>query len=61
MRSCQTPDLILPNDIPAPPYAVATEAAMLAPNAEVSMFPGKEPKERVSLGRIGLLLRRSRK
>jgi hypothetical protein len=25
------------------------EAAMLAPNAEVSMFPWKEPKERIPL------------
>src|SRR5215469_11903993 len=41
--------LILPDDIPAHPYAVAIEAAMLAPNAEVSMFPWKEPKERIPL------------
>ena len=31
------------------PYAIAMEAAMLAPNAEVSMFPWKEPKERIPL------------
>jgi pimeloyl-ACP methyl ester carboxylesterase len=49
VRSCQTPVLILPDDIPAHPYAVAMEAAMLAPNAEVSIFPWKEPKERVPL------------
>ena len=49
VRSCQTPVLILPDDIPAHPYAVAMEAAMLAPNAEVSMFPWKEPKERIPL------------
>jgi len=49
VRQCQTPVLILPDDIPAHPYAVAMEAAMLAPNAEVSMFPWKEPKERVPL------------
>jgi len=46
------------------------EAAMLAPKAEVSMFPWKEPKERIPLavrqirsflrGRIGLLLFRRR-
>src|SRR5262247_2464683 len=34
VRNCQTPVLILPDDIPAHPYAVAMEAAMLAPNAE---------------------------
>lgn len=49
VRGCQTPVLILPDDIPAHPYAVAMEAAMLAPKAEVSMFPWKEPKERIPL------------
>jgi pimeloyl-ACP methyl ester carboxylesterase len=49
VRSCQTPVLILPDDIPAHPYAVAMEAAMLAPKAEVSMFPWKEPRERIPL------------
>src|SRR3954471_6793372 len=49
VRSCETPVLILPDDVPAHPYAVAMEAAMLAPKAEVSMFPWKEPKERVPL------------
>jgi pimeloyl-ACP methyl ester carboxylesterase len=49
VRNCQTPVLILPDDIPAHPYAVAMEAALLAPNAEVSMFPWKEPKERIPL------------
>jgi pimeloyl-ACP methyl ester carboxylesterase len=49
VRNCQTPVLILPDDIPPHPYAVAMEAAMLAPQAEVSMFPWKEPKERIPL------------
>ncbi len=49
VRECQTPVLILPDDVPAHPYAVAMEAAMLAPKAEVSMFPWKEPKERIPL------------
>src|SRR5438309_5066082 len=49
VRHCQTPVLILPDDVPAHPYAVAMEAAMLAPQAEVSMFPWKEPKERIPL------------
>jgi pimeloyl-ACP methyl ester carboxylesterase len=47
VRNCQTPVLIMPDDIPAHPYAVAMECAMLAPKAEVSMYPWKEPKERV--------------
>ena len=49
VRQCQTPVLILPDDIPAHPYAVAMETAMLAPKSEVSMFPWKEPRERIPL------------
>ena len=49
VRSCQTPVLILPDDIPAHPYAVAMEAAMLAPKAQVSIYPWKEPKERMPI------------
>src|SRR6202048_2599098 len=49
VHNCQTPVLILPDDVPAHPYAVAMECAMLAPKAEVSMFPWKEPKERIPL------------
>jgi hypothetical protein len=49
VRACQTPVLILPDDIPPHPYATAMEAAMLAPQSEVSMFPWKEPKERIPL------------
>jgi pimeloyl-ACP methyl ester carboxylesterase len=49
VRQCRTPILVLPDDIPAHPYAVAMETAMLAPNAEVSMYPWKEPKERIPL------------
>ena len=49
VRNLQTPILILPDDIPAHPYAVAMEAAMLAPKAELSMFPWKEPEERIPL------------
>jgi len=49
VKQCKNPVLVLPDDIPAHPYKVAMEAAMLAPNAEVSMFPWKEPKERIPL------------
>jgi pimeloyl-ACP methyl ester carboxylesterase len=48
VRSCQTPMLVLPDDVPAHPYAVAMEVANLAPNAEVSIYPWKEPKERTA-------------
>lgn len=49
VRQCQTPVLILPDDIPAHPYAVAMETAMLAPKSELSMFPWKQPSERIPL------------
>ena len=49
VRNCQTPVLILPDDSPAHSYAVAMESAMLAPKAELSMFPWKEPPERIPI------------
>ena len=49
VRSCQTPVLILPDDVPAHPYAVAMESAMLAPNSQVSLYPWKDPPERIPL------------
>src|ERR1700722_8432997 len=49
VRSCQNPVLVLPDEVPAHPYAVAMECAMLAPKAEVSIFPWKEPKDRIPL------------
>ena len=47
VRACRTPVLVLPDDVPAHPYAVAMESVMLAPQSEVSLFPWKEPKERI--------------
>jgi len=47
VRSCETPVLVLPDDISAHPYAVAMESVLLAPQSEVSMFPWKEPVERI--------------
>jgi pimeloyl-ACP methyl ester carboxylesterase len=49
VRACQTPVLVLPDDVAAHPYAVAMESAMLAPRSEVSMYPWKEPPERIPL------------
>jgi pimeloyl-ACP methyl ester carboxylesterase len=39
--------LILPDDIPAHPYAVAMEAAMLRAEGRSEHVPWKEPKERI--------------
>ena len=49
VRQCQTPVLILPDDIPPHPYMIAMEAAMLSPNAELSIFPWKLPRDRIPL------------
>ena len=49
VRTCQTPVLILPDDVPAHPLAVAMECAMLAPKAEISMYPWKDPPSRIPL------------
>jgi len=47
VRNCQTPLLVLPDDVPAHPFAVAIETVMLAPKSEVSIYPWKDPKERI--------------
>jgi pimeloyl-ACP methyl ester carboxylesterase len=62
VSQCQTPVLILPDDIPAHPYAVAFETATLAPNAQMSFFPWKESKNLVSLAvrHVGMFLRANR-
>ena len=39
VRQCQTPVLVLPDDTAAHSYAVAIESAMLAPKAEMSLYP----------------------
>lgn len=49
VKACRTPVLILPDDIPPHPYAVAMESAMLAPNAQVSLYPWKDIPERIPL------------
>ena len=49
VRNCQTPVLILPDDSAGHPYAVAMESAMLAPKAEVSIYPWKVPDARIPL------------
>ena len=44
-KSCQTPMLVLPDDVPAHPLQVSIDIASLAPNAEITVFPWKEPPE----------------
>src|SRR4029453_13302243 len=45
VRACQTPPPVLPGHVPAHPYAVAMESVRLAPHAEATVYPWKEPKE----------------
>ena len=47
VRSCQTPILVLPDDVPAHPYAVAMETVRLAPKAEVSIYPWKDSTDHI--------------
>jgi pimeloyl-ACP methyl ester carboxylesterase len=48
VRNCQTPILVLPDDVAAHPYAVAMETVRLAPKAEASLYPWKESKEQIA-------------
>ena len=45
VRNCQTPMLVLPDDTPAHAYQTAVDVASLAPNAEVTVYPWKDPPE----------------
>jgi len=47
VRACQTPILVLPDDVPAHPYAVAMETVRLAPRAEVSHYPWKDTEDHI--------------
>ena len=49
VRACQTPILVLPDDVPAHPYAVAMESVHLAPNAQVSLYPWKASPDQIPL------------
>jgi pimeloyl-ACP methyl ester carboxylesterase len=44
-KSCQTPMLVLPDDVPAHPLQTSIDIASLCPNAEITVFPWKEPPE----------------
>ena len=45
VRNCQTPMLVLPDDTPAHAYQTAVDVASLAPNADISVYPWKDPPE----------------
>lgn len=62
VRSCETPVLVLPDDVPAHPYAVAMETALLARNSQVSLYPWKENdgKIRLAVRHIDMFLKANR-
>jgi len=49
VKSCQTPILVLPDDVPGHPLAVAMESVHLAPNAQVSLYPWKDTPDKIPL------------
>jgi pimeloyl-ACP methyl ester carboxylesterase len=44
-KSCQTSMLVLPDDVVAHPLVASIDVASLCPNAEITVFPWKEPPE----------------
>jgi len=44
-RSCQTPMLVMPDDVAAHPYGVCVDVLELAPKAEATIYPWKETPE----------------
>lgn len=45
VHRCRTPMLVMPDDTPGHPYQVSMDIASLAPNAEVTVYPWKDPPE----------------
>ena len=45
VRHCQTPMLVMPDDTPAHPYQSSMDVAALAPGAELTAYPWREPPE----------------
>jgi hypothetical protein len=45
IRNCRTPVLVLPDDVPGHPLQTSIDVASLAPHAEITVYPWKEPEE----------------
>jgi hypothetical protein len=45
VKSCRTPMLVMPDDVPAHPYQVCEDILALAPNAEATLYPWKDTPE----------------
>jgi hypothetical protein len=44
-RQCQTPLLVMRDDVPAHPYQVGEDVLALAPHAEATIYPWKDTPE----------------
>ena len=44
-KACQTPMIVLPDDTVAHPLQVSIDIASLEPNAEITVFPWKDPAD----------------
>jgi hypothetical protein len=53
VRACQTPMLIMPDDVPASPYAVCMEVAALTPKADTEVHSGSTQGARHTVGSSG--------
>jgi hypothetical protein len=45
VSNCQTPMLVMPDDVPAHPYQVCEDILALAPRAEATLYPWKDTPE----------------
>jgi hypothetical protein len=45
IRNCEKPILVLPDDTPSHPLQTSIDVASLAPNAEITVFPWRDPPE----------------
>src|SRR5271169_1562776 len=59
VRSCRAARLVLPDDTPAHPHQTSFDVAALAPNAEITVFPWREPPELLArtINRVRTFLR----
>ena len=45
IANCRTPILVLPDDTASHPLPTSVDVASLAPNAEITVFPWREPAD----------------
>jgi hypothetical protein len=45
IKNCRTPILVPPDDVPGHPLQTSIDVASMAPNAEITVYPWKEPEE----------------